>query len=317
MNGQIPTDSSATTSAPVRQSLALPPDSQEIVGTELDRCTAFLPPIPSILHKLEAELSSEWVNVSRLANLVRTDPALAGSVLKVANSPLWRGGTQITEVEEAIQRLGKNNLKSIATVMALKQSGFPQTGLLGASMSAFWHHSLLVAAGAVQIVRAESTDHSLLDQVWFAGLLHDLGALVAPLLYPLEWERMSDHIQERTPESDPATLSDLTREYLGTDYARIGGAFASRAWKTSETVTVLASLWPTPDAVEPPHVAWAIHRADLAAQTLGVCWLPETLRARHFENLPPDASAGAAVDADFCRSCLEKHRPLVDALLAP
>lgn len=310
-------DTSPAPTAPSRGDVAPQVRSREIVGTELDRCTAFLPPIPAILQKLETELSSEWVNVSRLANLVRTDPALAGSVLKVANSPLWRGCTQITEVEDAIQRLGKDNLKSIATVMALRQGGFPVSGLLGSSMTEFWRHSLLVAAGAVQIVRAESTDHSLLDQVWFAGLLHDLGALVAPLLYPEEWESLALHVAGRTPESEPTTLNELSMEFLGIDYARVGGAFASRAWKTPETVSVLASRWSTPDSIAPPFVAWAIHRADLAAQTLGVCWQPETLRAHTLENLPPDTSAGAAVDADFCRRCLEKHRPLVDALLAP
>lgn len=317
MNSELPTSASPEATAPVREILAPQAATNEIVGAELDRCTSFLPPIPAILRKLETEMSSEWVNVSRLANLVRTDPSLAGAVLKVANSPLWRGTEQITEVEEAIQRLGKNNLKSIATVMALKQGGFPPTGLLGASLHDFWRHSLLVAAGAVQIVRAESTDHSLLDQVWFAGLFHDLGALVAPLLFPLEWEKMSDAIAVRTADSAPATLNELSREHLGIDYARIGGAFASRAWKTSETVSLLASHWPAPDTVEPSFVAWAIHRADQAAQTLGVCWLPSSLRARTFETLPPDTPAGAAVDAEFCLGCLEKHRPLVDALLTP
>ena len=317
MNGELPIEPPTSEPTQVRENLAPQALSDEIVGAEIDRCAAFLPTIPAILQKLETEMASEWVNVSRLANLVRTDPSLAGSVLKVANSPLWRGATQITEVEEAIQRLGKNNLKSIATVMALKQGGFPQTGLLGSNLHAFWRHSLLVAAGAVQIVRAESTDHSLLDQVWFAGLLHDLGALVAPLLYPLEWERMSDHILSRSPESEPTTLNELSKTYLGIDYARIGGAFASRAWNTPQTVSVMASFWPTPDSIDPPFVAWAIHRADQAAQTLGVCWQPETLRAQSLENLPPDTAAGAAVDADFCRLCMEKHRPLVDALLTP
>ncbi len=316
MNGAIPKDPQ-TTAALVRQNLAPQPDAHEILGAELDRCAAFLPPMPRILHKLEAELSSEWVNVSRLANLVRTDAALAGSVLKVANSPLWRGSSAIQEVEEAIQRLGKDNLKSIATVMALRQGNFPTTGLLGSDMTAFWRHSLLVAAGSVQIVRAASTDPSVLDQVWFAALLHDLGTLVAPLLYPKEWEALAAEVASLSPESEPTTLVELCRKHLGVDHARLGGAFAARAWKTSETVTLLASHWPTPDSVDPAFVTWAIHRADLTAQTLGVCWQPEPLRARTLENLSPDSAAGAAVDAGFCRQCLEKHRPLVDALLEP
>ena len=290
--------------------------TRDVVGTELDRCATFMPPIPEILAKLEKELSSEWMNVSRLANMVRTDPALAGSVLKVANSPLWRGSRQITEVEEAIQRIGKDNLRSLATVLALNQGKLPSTGLFGASMKSFWRHSLLVAAGSVQMMRSQNTNHEVLDMVWTAALLHDMGALLAPLLYPSQWEKASLKVAGLDPVGEVVNLALIFRETLGIDHARIAGVFAERGWKMSQTVAVLAGYWPDPALVEPSFAAWTIHRADQAAQTMGVCWQPQATRARTLEVLPEESGAGPACDPEFCLASLSKHLPLVDALLS-
>jgi hypothetical protein len=78
----------------------------------------------------------------------------------------------------------------------------------------------------------------------------------------------------------------------------------------------LIDSWPDPARMDPPFLAWAVHRADLAAQAMGICWQPESTRATEVEALPPESGAGAGCDPDFCRSCVERHLPVVDALLA-
>ena len=283
---------------------------------ELDRCSSLLPPIPQILAKIEQELSSEWSNVSRLSHLIRTDPALVGAVLKLSNSPMWRGAKHITDVEEAFQRIGKDNLRSVATLLALQQGAIPSSGLLGADMNSFWRHSLLVAAGAVQIARSGTTDHEVLEQVWTAGLLHDLGALLAPLMYPQAWAEVPRRIETLEPGGENPTLAQVFRECVGVDHSRLSGAFAERVWKMPQTVSVLAGFWPDPSEVEPPFLAWAVHRADQAAQVLGVCWQPEGTRSSTLAELPMESGAAAGCDPEFCRASVERHVSLVEALLS-
>lgn len=292
------------------------PDVGDSIHAQLDRCSSLLPPIPQILAKIEMELSSEWSNVSRLSHLIRTDPALVGAVLKLSNSPLWRGTKPITEVEEAFQRIGKDNLRSVATLLALQQGCIPSSGLLGADMDSFWFHSLLVAAGAVQIARSGTTDHEVLEHVWTAGLLHDLGALLAPLMYPDAWVDVPRSIEALEPGGENPTLAQVFLECVGVDHARLSGAFAERVWRMPETVSVLARFWPDPSEVDPPFLAWAVHRADQAAQVLGVCWQPESTRASVLAELPLESGADAARDPEFCRASVEMHVPLVEALLS-
>lgn len=288
----------------------------DTVNAELSRCAAVFPPIPQVLAKIERELSNEWMNVSRLSNLIRTDPALVGAVLKLSNSPFWRGSRQITEVEEAFQRIGKDNLRSVATLLALQQGNLPSKGLMGASRNSFWRHSLLVAAGSVQIARAATTDHEVLEQVWTAGLMHDLGALLAPLMYPDEWSGVPRRIAQAKERGQTVSLVGVFQECIGVSHARLGGAFAEQVWNMHKTISVLAGFWPDPAAMDPPLLAWAVNRADAAAQAMGICWQPESTRATTLEPLPSELGAGAASDPGFCRSCLERHLAVVDALLS-
>ncbi|MEN9309724.1 MAG: hypothetical protein RL173_3656 [Fibrobacterota bacterium] len=299
------------------ETVALAPSeaARMAIESEMDRCASVFPPMPAILARLEQEMSSEWMNIARLGNLVRSDPALNTAVLKVANSPLLRGGHVITEVEEAIQRIGKDSLKALATVLALRKNNLPSAGLLGSSMDDFWRHSLLVAAGAVQIARSRTTDREILEQIWTAGLLHDLGALLEPLLYSEEFLAVDARVKELTESDERMSLTEIEREALGFDHARIGGIFAERGWKLSASVSALAGNWPDPTQVEPPFAAWAIRRADEAAQMLGMCWQPACTRAQSMETLPKEWGAGTASDPDLCRSSVERHIQLVNALI--
>lgn len=304
---------------------------------QMDKLASVVPPMPGIVLRLQQELANEWVNIQKLSNLVRTDPTLAGSVLRVANSPYWRGTRQIVEIEEAIQRMGMETLRSITTVMAMRSAKISDKGPAGSSMRDFWKHSLLVAVGSVQIARRSPVDRQGLEQVWMAGLLHDIGSLLSPMLFPVGWTRVLEEIQ-RIPAASPAKpeakdadateddeeavelpprldLLDIERLHMETDHGRIGGAFVERHWNLPGPIALLVENWTEPSRLTPPLLAWAVQRADAAAQVMGVCWQPESTRCRTLEDLPKESGAGAACDAAQCMECLEKSLPLVEALL--
>ena len=315
------------------------PDHDQLVAG-LDRLASVLPPMPGIVVRLQQELSNEWVNIQRLSNLVRTDPTLAGSVLKVANSPYWRGSRQITEIEDAIQRMGMETLRSLTTVMAIKGATYSEKGPVGSTMRDFWRHSLLVAVGSVQIARHSPIDRKGLEQVWMAGLLHDIGALLAHFLYPAEWAKVVDELStpllpqaahEAHPDesdldaSNPPVIEtaperidllEVERRFMGIDHAHIGSAFVARHWHLPEPIPMVLDTWADPTRLDPPLLAWTILRADQAAQTCGICWQPEGTRTRDIAPLPKESGAGAACDPEICLECIEKSIPLVEAILA-
>jgi len=313
----------------VDPSASPPVQDRDSIVRGLDRIATILPPMPGVVARLQQELSNEWVNIQRLGNVVRTDPALAGAVLRAANSPFWRGSRQIAEVEEGIQRIGMETLRSLVTVMAVKGSRFGAKPPEGLDQAAFWKHSLLVAVGSVQLARRCPVDRNGLEQVWMAGLLHDIGVLLAPHLYPIGWARTLQALEAAATQSSaspPETegeepslpridLLELERIHLGVDHAGIGSVFVHRHWNLPESISLLVEAWTAPQTIDPPLLAWVVRRADEAAQVLGVCWQPESTRLRDMDLLPKDSGAAAACDPATCLECVQKSIPLVEALL--
>lgn len=321
----------------VPSKVRMPSDSHEQLVAGLDRLASILPPMPGIVARLQQELSNEWVNIQRLANLVRSDPTLAGSVLRVANSPYWRGSRQIVEIEEAIQRMGMETLRSLSTVMSLRSATASDKGPAGGTMREFWRHSLLVAVGSVQIARRSPIDRKGLEQIWMAGLLHDIGALLAPMLYPLGWTRVLQTFEEPDPPPSATDLPDgasseaapvekmvperidlleTERLHMGIDHAHIGSVFVQKHWNLPEPIPLVVDTWTDPTRIDPPLIAWIVTRADQAAQTIGVCWQPERTRTLDLEAMPKESGAGIAGDPEICLDCVEKSVGLVDAILS-
>lgn len=315
----------------------MPGEGHDQLVAGLDRLASILPPMPGIVARLQQELSNEWVNIQRLANLVRSDPTLAGSVLRVANSPYWRGSRQIVEIEEAIQRMGMETLRSLSTVMSLRSATASDKGPAGGTMRDFWRHSLLVAVGSVQIARRSPIDRKGLEQIWMAGLLHDIGAVLAPMLYPLGWTRVLQTFEETDPRPSNVDLPDeppsdippvekmiperidlleAERLHMGIDHAHIGSVFVQKHWNLPEPIPLVVDTWSDPTRIDPPLIAWIVARADQAAQTVGVCWQPERTRTLDLETLPKESGAGIAGDPELCLECIEKSVGLVDAILS-
>lgn len=327
-------DEQMMTSMPEQESTAL-------LLALLEQHAAKLPPIPSLVLRLQAELENEWVDIHRLSAIVRSDVVLAGPVLRLANSAFHRGGRPIVEIEDALHRIGIETLRSMALLLVVRRSvgvsdpGFP--------MQDFWRHALLVGATAVRIARSASPGRSQLEEVWLGGLLHDIGALVAPVVMTGPWNRVLQGIASlenaaradvahpggggaadgQEAGSDPACGSRLPvldilaleRRAMRWDHARLGASFLERCWRLPDSLLDLARAWPAPIPGSPPG-AWAIHQADIAAQAAGICWQPRSTRAREISSLPAEARAGVAGDARFCQECLEKSLPMVDAILA-
>ncbi|HNY30771.1 MAG TPA: HDOD domain-containing protein [Fibrobacteria bacterium] len=288
---------------------------QDVVGQELDRQASLIPPIPEILLKLDSELDNEWVNITRLANLVRTDPTLSASVLRLVNSPAMRGMREILDLEEAIQRMGKDHLRTVAAFYALHGGAFPTEGLLGESIRVFWRHSLLVAAGSVLLSRTHTTERVTLQEIWTAGLLHDIGALFLPRVFPEPWKEYVSRLRSVSEQEEPIDFLGIGRSVFGCDHSRISEGFASRYWKSSPSVSLLAGAWTNPDSLEPSWAAMAIRRADEAAQVLGICWQSPRTRLEAMQVLDESLDAGVMADPQFCIASVRSLLPLVDALL--
>ena len=110
---------------------------------------------------------------SDLAHLVRIDPALAATVLRLANSAHYGWSGRVTNAQQACLLLGSRTVQAISangTASLLFGTGREST------RSGFWAHSLHTAVACSALARAAGLAH---EDAFTLGLLHDIGELLS------------------------------------------------------------------------------------------------------------------------------------------
>jgi HD-like signal output (HDOD) protein len=111
----------------------------------------YFPRRPSLLPQLIRAINDESASVRQLVAIVARDPALVGSLLKVANSSFYRVTPQpIETIERALVVLGSDGLRSVMAA-ALMQPIFRASGAGGASRfpELVWEHATRSAHAAI------------------------------------------------------------------------------------------------------------------------------------------------------------------------
>lgn len=137
-----------------------------------------LPTIPDISLKIRRAVQDEKTNNLKIARVLQMDPAMTVRLVRIANSPLYRGRKTIESCPEAITRLGLRATQDLVTSFALKSVFNTKSKLLQQRMHDLWDQSSYVAA--ICAVIAQKTPGFDPDRAMLAGLIHNIG--VVPVL---------------------------------------------------------------------------------------------------------------------------------------
>ena len=179
-----------------------------------------LPTIPTLLVPLLQHLCepAEDVSIDRVVKIVSQDPSLAAQCLRMVNSPLFGVRYAVETVRGAVMGLGVNRVRQIAMACSLLKA-FPARSAVG--VRALWAHSLAVAMVAEKF--AQQAGYAEPEQAYSAGLLHDLGILVALTACPDEFEKAAE-----AASREHRALYLCERELNGFDHGEIGEMLARR-----------------------------------------------------------------------------------------
>ncbi len=140
--------------------------------------TLVLPTIPDVSFKIRRAINDDKANSNKIARVVQIDPSITARLIKIANSPLYRGRKQIESCPEALTRLGLKASQDIITAFALKSVFTAKLPVIRRKMTELWAHSSYVAA--ISAVFAHKISGFDPDRAMLAGLTHDIG--IVPIL---------------------------------------------------------------------------------------------------------------------------------------
>ncbi len=216
-----------------------------------------LPAISPHVLEFMTSLDDPAANIAGISGRIEKDPGLSARILKVANSPLYASRGHVTRVIDALVRVGLMTAKAIIMTASFFDSIRDHP-----AVASLWKHSMAVSFGARKI--GEATGMTRLDELYLAGLLHDIGKVVYPMFAR---ESFDAHLEDDSTDPGPVRESRL----FGMDHAELGTRLAE-AWNFPPVIYHAIRYHHVPvDAPEPSRdVVNAVGLADRISSAYGM-----------------------------------------------
>lgn len=180
--------------------------------------------LPEVTIKIIGIVESPDSTARDLHQVIKNDAALSVKILKVVNSAFYGLPGQVASVDRAIILLGLSAVKNISIAASIARLFKGKRISQHFSAADLWRHNVAVAVAAKALAKA-SPHASMPDEVFVAGLIHDLGTLVERQAFPNEFA----HVIDRCLSEDVDFLQ-CEREVIGADHQAFGAALTTR-WK--------------------------------------------------------------------------------------
>jgi HD-like signal output (HDOD) protein len=206
-------------------------------------------PLPRVCAELAQLTAQQATDSTQLARLIQSDPALAGEIMRVANSPGLRPRTAIVSLQQAVSWLGVAEVRNIAMAVMLRGEVFVAPGHEPQSEE-LWREAWLAGLWAKQIAR-ERRRH--VESAFLAALMHRTGAA-------LTLKILSRFESEHRMVIDAPVLAELIVEF-----EPALGRLLMNGWLLPKDVQDAASDWRNYRDSSHSDLAGTVHAAHLLA----------------------------------------------------
>lgn len=186
------------------------------------------PSLPGIAVEILDIVNKDDAPLTQLGEVIAVDPALSAKMLKVANSSLFSGNREISNLNRAMAILGTNTIRSIALSFVIssdlcskKQSGY--------SIDDFWRRAV-ISAVAAELLSKMLGDRD--EDIFLTALLQDLGLLAMLMTKGQSYHSLLESYKDLQEE-----LKDLEMEKYGFNHQQVGYALLSE-WNLPEAITL-------------------------------------------------------------------------------
>ncbi|TMO77550.1 histidine kinase [Pseudoalteromonas sp. S3785] len=206
-----------------------------ILVDRINNDTLVLPTLPEVAIKVRQAADNPDVNLMQMSEVISQDPALSARMIKVANSAIMGRTVKVSNLQQAVTRIGLRQIKNIATAMAMEQLFVSNNELIKGYMSKAWQKTLNVAGHSITLMAfyLQNNKRTSLnsDSITLASLVYNIGVL--PILTEAE----------RHPEvfANPSFLAHAIQKLSG----KIGGSIMG-AWEFPPEFVNVARHWADP-----------------------------------------------------------------------
>lgn len=275
------------------------------LGSKITRLTE-LPTLPIMFNRVIEITEDPASSADDLIAVISADQSLTSKILRLANSAYYGHLREIGTIKQAVVLLGFETVRSVSLSIAVLDSFFKD--LPREVWEKLWVHCLGCAA-AVRVIGGRSQELRI-EEIYFSGLLHDIGKTVMMLLLG------DGYNAARNMAEEGLALHHAEERLFGMDHCRAGALLADR-WHFPEGMVESIGFhhYPFENGVERPRATATVYLADYMSKKLGMSGEPFMGDGEYVEG----AMEALGIEEDELRGLLEEldeQRPAIYEMFA-
>lgn len=193
---------------------------RSFIADQLGQGNLDLPLLPVVANRVLLLSSDPDADASQLSSLIQQDQALAGQILRIANSPAHAPRTPIVSLQQAVTWLGLTMLAGLAFSVSVQSGVFHTTGY-EKEVRNLWRQALATGLFGKEIARR--IRHNV-ENAFLCGLLHTIGK---PAIL---------HLLAQFPDKSSEPFSWTTVESLFEEFHITAGSKLAAVWQLPDPV---------------------------------------------------------------------------------
>jgi putative nucleotidyltransferase with HDIG domain len=231
------------------------------IRKKFERLKLTLPEIPTIVSDLNRVSADPFSSANDIAKIVRKSPSLTAILLRIVNSAFYGFPFKIDNIPRAITLIGSREITGLALGISVMKY-FKDVSRKDIDMNSFLMHSL--ACGLVCRILASQMNMTQTEQMFVAGLLHDIGRLVIYKYFPDQTKILFTVVK-----NESQSLYNAEKSCLRCRHPEVGKILLNK-WKLPKSLTDSVYFHHRPANSYDPVQAGIVHIADIVINGLGL-----------------------------------------------
>jgi len=218
-----------------------------------------IPTLPASADKAFRLSNDPKAELRDFVDVIEADESLSSRILKIANSVYFERGKKSESVEEALNVVGINEVRSLLSATTLSELFYsPHKARMQ-----LWANDVATAIIAKQI--ASIVLPSMSDSTFLCGLMHDIGKLLLLQQATSRYEGVLSSVREKG-----ISFVEAENEQFAFSHTEVGQLVAEK-WNFPTNVTIAIRRHHNPcDDLKTDKLSLIVKAADLVAHALGL-----------------------------------------------
>lgn len=187
------------------------------------RAVSALPSLTAVLKRIYAVINDAKSSALDITRVLQLDPAIAGKVLRLANSAYVGLPNTVSSIQNAVTLLGTSRIRSLILVSTF--SSVKISDCFPFSVISYWRHSVCTALIAEAIAKSLRRYDCVIDEyeLFSAAILHDIGKLIAAIIAPEDYKELYRQSVDNDVPFFMMEKGETAHGFLGAHYAEQWG----------------------------------------------------------------------------------------------